>query len=329
MSHSTHNPVNPADPPEPDAQDGPGKAPTWTRFSRISLKQWRLFHAVIDHDGFAEAADRLHISQSSISHALAKLQDQLGVPLLVIKGRKAHITHEGKVLIGRSRDLVRLAVELEVIGENLRRGWDPEIRVAAEPNFPAELLIQASNNLHSAPGKIRLCVEEVKLSELKRLLHDDTIDLAISTELVPGFSGHKLIEIEHLAIARPGNPLFKMNRELTFDDLETQFRIALNGSGDDTGTATSNHPWHSPARWKMSSLDSAVEALRHDDGYAWLPRSRVQAWLDVGIVKSLPLRCGSTYRTSMYLMRGRSLHAGATTFADALHVATRHPHECC
>jgi DNA-binding transcriptional ArsR family regulator len=99
------------------------------RTIRISLKQWRMFHAVVDSNGFVEAAEKLHMSQSAISHALAKLQEHLGVALLTLKGRRAQITEEGKVLLERSRELLRHAVELEDLAENLRLGWGPEIRL--------------------------------------------------------------------------------------------------------------------------------------------------------------------------------------------------------
>jgi DNA-binding transcriptional LysR family regulator len=35
-----------------------------------------MFHAVIDSDGFFGAADSLNVTQSTVSHAVAKLQDQ-------------------------------------------------------------------------------------------------------------------------------------------------------------------------------------------------------------------------------------------------------------
>ena len=41
------------------------------------------------HGGFAQAAEALHRSQSSVSYTVARMQDQLGVPLLRIDGRKA------------------------------------------------------------------------------------------------------------------------------------------------------------------------------------------------------------------------------------------------
>ena len=38
---------------------------------RISLKQWRMLHAVIDCGGFADAAKFMHLSQSAISYTVA------------------------------------------------------------------------------------------------------------------------------------------------------------------------------------------------------------------------------------------------------------------
>ena len=49
---------------------------------RVTLDQWRTLQAVVDHGGFAQAAEALHRSQSSVSYTVARMQDQLGVPLL-------------------------------------------------------------------------------------------------------------------------------------------------------------------------------------------------------------------------------------------------------
>ena len=66
---------------------------------RVTLDQWRTLQAVVDHGGFAQAAEVLHRSQSSVSYTVARMQDQLGVPLLRIDGRKAVLTEAGEVLL--------------------------------------------------------------------------------------------------------------------------------------------------------------------------------------------------------------------------------------
>lgn len=296
-----------------------------SRNLRISLRQWKMFHAVVDADGFVGAANQLHVSQSSISHALTKLQEQLGVPLLTLKGRKAQITEEGKVLLARSRELVRNAVELEELAEHLRQGWGREVRLAVDLNFPPDLLMLAMRELSAQPRKTRVSVKEASWEQAAQALRDNTADLAISANTVPGFVCRELIEIEHVAVAHPDNPLFALKRPLGFDDLKSQLQIAVAGSGDEAGREASRRQARLPRPWTVSTLDWAIGALRHGLGYAWLPRHRVQRWLDGNQVRILPLKHGASFRTRLYLVYGPSADAGIVAFADLLQACSDRP----
>lgn len=88
---------------------------------RVTLDQWRTLQAVVDHGGFAQAAEALHRSQSSISYTVARMQEQLGVPLLRIDGRKAVLTEAGEVLLRRSRQLVKQAGQLEELAHHMEQ----------------------------------------------------------------------------------------------------------------------------------------------------------------------------------------------------------------
>jgi len=312
-------------PAAPDSAFATGESSSLhSRNLRISLRQWKMFHAVIDSDGFVGAANKLHVSQSSISHALTKLQEQLGVPLLTLKGRKAQITEEGKVLLARSRDLVRNAAELEELAEHLRQGWGREVRLAVDANFPPDLLMLAMREPCSQPRKPRVSVREASWEGAGQALHENTADLAISARQLPGFVCRELIEVEHVAVAHPDNPLFALKRPLGVDDLASQLQIAIAGTGDDTG-GEARHPGRFPRPWTVSTLDWAVGALRHGLGYAWLPRHRVQRWLDGNQVRVLPLRQGATFKTRLYLVQGRAASSDPelVAFADALHACSK------
>ena len=69
---------------------------------KTTLEQWRILQAVVDHGGYAKAADYLNKSQSSLNHAVTKLQNLLDVQLLEVKGRKAFLTPAGELCDGRS-----------------------------------------------------------------------------------------------------------------------------------------------------------------------------------------------------------------------------------
>lgn len=87
---------------------------------RVSLQEWRSFHAVVECGGYANAAEFLHRTQPAISYSIAKLEQRLGIPLLKIEGRKAQLTELGMKLVVRSRMLLEQAIELEQFAESLR-----------------------------------------------------------------------------------------------------------------------------------------------------------------------------------------------------------------
>jgi len=86
-----------------------------------SLKQWRMLHALIDCGSYAEAAERLHVSQSTLSYTILQLQERLGVQLLKLEGRKAVLTEAGAALLERSRRVLDEARALEEFARNFEQ----------------------------------------------------------------------------------------------------------------------------------------------------------------------------------------------------------------
>lgn len=110
---------------------------------RVSLEQWRTLQAVVDNGGFAQAAEALHRSQSSISYTVGRMQEQLGVPLLRIDGRKAVLTEAGNMLLRRSRQLVKQASQLEELAHHMEQGWEAEVRLVVDAAYPTARLVRA------------------------------------------------------------------------------------------------------------------------------------------------------------------------------------------
>ncbi|MBH8716840.1 LysR family transcriptional regulator, partial [Pseudomonas aeruginosa] len=59
----------------------------WPPLSRLDLNLFRVFEVVYRERNLTRAAALLHLSQSAVSHALARLREQLGDPLFVRQGR--------------------------------------------------------------------------------------------------------------------------------------------------------------------------------------------------------------------------------------------------
>ena len=270
---------------------------------RISLKQWRMLHAVVDCGGFAGAAQFLNISQSAISYTIAKLQEQLGVQLLRIEGRKARITEQGRLLLERSRHLIREALELEEFAEQIGRGNDMSVNLVADHHFPDDLLMLAMRDFLLQGRTINMYQSEVNIDFAKQVLLNKTADLLICRQVPSGFLGDPLLDVEYIAVAHPEHPLFGLKRNIHAEDLARTVQVSISGAIDDSKSNETNRLLKRTLHWQVSSVDSAVAALLERIGYAWLARHHVRKFIEQGSLKELPLSQGRICRKTLYLVR--------------------------
>lgn len=278
---------------------------------KVSLEQWRVLQAVVDHGGFAQAAAQLHRSQSSVSYTVAKMQEQLGMPLLQIEGRKAQLTTAGEVLLRRSRQLVTDAAELEAVAQNLEQGWEPEVRLVVDAAFPTNQLMTALKQFVPLSRGTRVQLNEVVLSGADEALLERRADLVIGSQVPQGFLGDALIDVEFIAVAHPEHALHQLDRQLINEDLLRELQVVIRDSGlhlkRDMGWLGSAH------RWTVTSIDKAVEAILSGLGFGWVPLHQVQTYLDQGRLKALPLREGQRRHAILYMIFGNQERVGPAT----------------
>lgn len=106
------------------------------------LRLIRYFVAVAETANITRAAERLHISQPSLSAAIKQLERQLDVQLLGRHGRRVSVTPAGELLLQRGRELLEHADEMvcEVrqrdgaASGRLRLGLSPTARYGRKPH---------------------------------------------------------------------------------------------------------------------------------------------------------------------------------------------------
>ena len=103
---------------------------------KTSLEQWAVLAAVVDQGGYAQAAAALHRSQSAVSYAVSRLQEELDVPLLTLEGRRAVLTPYGQTLLQRARGILRDIGTLELLARSLKQGWEPRLALVVDAAFP-------------------------------------------------------------------------------------------------------------------------------------------------------------------------------------------------
>ena len=107
----------------------------------------RAFIAIKETGSFTRAAERMHVSQSAISHQIRRLEQQAGTPLLTRTTRRLTLTEDGEdflryaeciikahdALIRRFETssvtgAVRFGLPENFIGDGLRDALDPKDR---------------------------------------------------------------------------------------------------------------------------------------------------------------------------------------------------------
>lgn len=117
---------------------------------KISFELLQIIDAIDRHGSFTAAAASLHRVPSALSHAVAKLEGDLGVALFLREGRRATLNEAGRTLLEDGRHLLRAAGELERRVQRIADGWEAELRIAVDAIIPIERLFPLLKAFYAA-----------------------------------------------------------------------------------------------------------------------------------------------------------------------------------
>lgn len=267
---------------------------------RISLEQWRCLAAVVEAGGYAQAAERLHKSQSSVTYAVQKLQGALKVRAFEIQGRKAVLTPVGNMLYRRARALLDDAGELERAARKASAGWEAEIGLAAEVLFPTWLMFDCLSRFGAESPQTRIEWIETVLGGTAEALTAGTADLGIAVRVPTGLSGEPLIAVHFAPVAHPDHPLHKLGREITVRDLRKHRHIVVRDSS--TQRDKKSELLEVEQRWTVTNMSTSIGAVSRGHGFAWLPQDKIRTEIEEGTLKILPLRGGRERTAQLYMI---------------------------
>ena len=146
----------------------------------MELRHVRYFDAVAETLNFTRAAERLHVTQSTLSHQIKQMEDELGVALFDRSTKKVRMTEAGEIL----RSYMTPALEQIDRGVQALRGnaetLTGSIRLGTTPSFNTRMVpLCVSTFLHHYPG-IQVTVEELSAGMIAKRLAAGHLDLAVS-----------------------------------------------------------------------------------------------------------------------------------------------------
>ena len=189
--------------------------------NQMKLSQLRILVAVAEQENFSDAALTLEISQSAVSHAIAALEDHLGV-MLVARGRLgARLTPVGERVIGHAREILRQADEISKEAE-LSRGLEGgQVRIASFRSIATHLLPSIITQFHRQFPAIAVSLaEQDDYPQVEQALRDGRADIGFTLlPAGPDIEAYEVLRDEFVVLLPPA---VKLGGLLTWAELAAQ-----------------------------------------------------------------------------------------------------------
>ncbi len=174
-----------------------------------SIKQLRAFVAAAQSATFAEASERVHLSQPALSIAIRTLEEQVGGPLFTRTTRHVALTPEGRSFLPVAIRLLKDWTEaFEDLGERFskQRG---KVTIAALPTVAAGPLPKVIAAFRARFPQIKLSIHDVLADDVLEMVREGRADLGFS--VLPAESDDidfQPVLADHYAVVCPlGHPL--------------------------------------------------------------------------------------------------------------------------
>lgn len=243
----------------------------------MDFKQLQYFIAVTDQMNFSKAAEKLHISQPSLSNAIKKLEHEVGSPLLERNTRNLQLTEAGELLYERAKVILKnmevLKIEMDevivhgtseiTIGamESIKH-WLPKVITEYKKGYP-QMMIHLVDILGSKRVKKSLKSYKTHLIITNQIMNDEELEV------------ESLYEERLVAVLPLNHPLAEKDK-LTIGDLSDEpFIIGTEGfqTRRDILDAFDKAEKNINIQFEIERFETAVSLVRENLGITILPEN--------------------------------------------------------
>lgn len=149
----------------------------------IELRHLRLLQALAENGGLTAAAERLHLTQSAVSHQLKALEHLLELPLLERASRPLKLTPAGKRLLSLAETALPQVEDALRDLAKLKDGDAGELRIALECHTCYDWLMPAMDAFRASWPRVELDLLGGFHADPVALLHDGQADVVITSDV--------------------------------------------------------------------------------------------------------------------------------------------------
>lgn len=252
----------------------------------MTLTELRYIVTLSEEQHFGRTAERCHVSQPTLSIAVRKLEDELGVELFERTKTKVVPTLMGEKIVAQSRLLLANTAAIKSLAEAGKDQLSSPLALGAIFTMAPYLLPQLIPHLKKQAPNMPLYVQEDYSANLRKKLRDGALDLILVS--LP-FSESDVVTQElfeePLVVVMPQNHPLARREEIAPADIPSADLLLLGEGHCLREQVLALHP-----QWRKANDDqryategNSLETLRYmvaaGLGLAILPRSAAEAGL--------------------------------------------------
>ncbi len=246
----------------------------------MNIDELRYFVEAAKEQNLSHAARVLGITQSTLSHAIRRLENELGRPLFRKEGRRVRLTIHGQRFAERAACLVEGIHNLKVEMRSEQAPLLGHFRIGSPHGGPTRLLAQAWNRLPTGRSAT-VEISGMRSSEVLRRTGERELDLGLcfDPQPYPEIGSSVIASSPSLVAVRSGHPLRRARGRTGPAELgRYPFASAKHLPGV---VACSEHPIFRELgrpitpRFFFDNYDVAREILMTSDAWAILPAATI------------------------------------------------------
>jgi DNA-binding transcriptional LysR family regulator len=287
----------------------------------FTLDQLRALDAIERTGSFALAAGEMHRVPSAVSYLVKELEATLGLALFDRSRRRAVFTREGRRVLAHAREVLLKADLLGRAAEEMRDGWEPELKVVVDGALPMAEVMACIRRFGDplVPTSLRVDIEYQE-GVIDRFHGGADLALVLGfdgSDERAGYDCQALPELELLLVAAPSHPLAHgeagesergQHAELVVRDSSPRFSEQSKPSFLGSRNVVFLSDFHS----KRTGLLAAA-------GYGWIPQHFVSDDLIRGDLVLLPCEPNRwSYQPQVIRREGVPLGRGGRLFLETL-----------
>ncbi|AUC79566.1 DNA-binding transcriptional regulator OxyR [Nonlabens sp. MB-3u-79] len=190
----------------------------------MTITQLKYVLAVAQYQNFTKAADKVFVTQPTLSMQIQKLEDELDVQIFDRSKKPIELTETGRKIVNQARNIVNESDRIQDIVDQEKGFIGGEFKIGVLPTVMPTLLPMFLANFVNKYPKVKLRIEELTTENIIESLQDGSIDAAIAaTPLKNDMIKERVLYYEPFVVYDPrlsGKPNTKIKVEdINVDDL--------------------------------------------------------------------------------------------------------------